>query len=165
MGEFAICRDEEVTLPCLIDCNPRTIAQVACISAEDQRIVLTRNRALLMHELISHGCHVRETRPRKQLEEIVSRLDLYRAIKLFSRCPCCNRALRPVAREIIRDRLPLASVPIAASGFATAARGLAPRARIGVGWSGSSAISCGKAREVVPLLTRRRKGCATRYAT
>ncbi len=88
-----------------------TDAQVACIAAEDQRIVLTRNRALLMHEQISHGCLVRETRPRKQLEEILSRLDLYRAIKLFSRCPRCNRALRSVARETIRDRLPSASVP------------------------------------------------------
>ena len=87
-----------------------TDAQVAGIAAEDRRIVLTRNGALLLREQISHGCLVRETRPRKQLEEMVARLDFYRATKPFSRCPRCNRALTPVAREIVRD-LPSASVP------------------------------------------------------
>ncbi len=86
--------------------NGYTDAQVARISADEQRIVLTRDRALLMYKLISHGCYVRGTRPRQQLEEIVSRLDLYRAIKPFSRCLRCNRELEPVAKEVIRDRLP-----------------------------------------------------------
>ena len=90
--------------------NDYTDAQVASVSAEEQRIVLTRDRALLAHALISHACHVRETRPRKQLEEIVSRLDLYRAIQPFSRCLRCNGELTPVARETVRDRAP-ASVP------------------------------------------------------
>src|SRR5438552_4408961 len=55
--------------------NGYTDAQIARISADEQRIVLTRDRALLMHKLISHGCYVRGTRPRQQLQEIVSRLD------------------------------------------------------------------------------------------
>ena len=87
--------------------NDYTDAQVASVSAEEQRIVLTRDGALLGHELISHGCHVRETRPRKQLEEVVSRLDLYRAIKPLSRCLRCNA---PVGREVNRDQLPPASM-------------------------------------------------------
>lgn len=88
-----------------------TDAEVVSISAEEQRIVLTRDCGLLRRELISHGCHVRETRPRKQLEEIVTRLDLYRAVKPFSRCLRCNGHLTtPVAREIIHDRLPPPSV-------------------------------------------------------
>ena len=91
--------------------NDYTDAQVASVSAEEQRIVLTRDGALLGHALITHACHVRETRPRKQLEEIVSRLDLYRAIQPFSRCLRCNGTLTPVAREIIRDGLPSASAP------------------------------------------------------
>jgi uncharacterized protein with PIN domain len=142
-----------------------TDAQVAGIAAEDRRIVLTRNGALLMHEQISHGCLVRETRPRKQLEEMVARLDLYRTTKPFSRCPRCNRALRSVAREIMRDWLP---PPVSVSGFATSATGSTVRVRIGVGWSRSSAISWGEAvaaaREVAPPLPRRRKRCVTRYA-
>ncbi len=89
--------------------NGYTDAQVARISADEHRIVLTRDRALLMHKLISHGCYVRGTRPTQQLAEVVSRLDLYRAIKPFSRCLCCNRELAPVAKEVICDRLPPAS--------------------------------------------------------
>jgi uncharacterized protein len=92
--------------------NGYTDAQVARISADEQRIVLTRDRALLMHKLISHGCYVRGTRPRQQLEEIVSRLDLYRAVKPFSRCLRCNRELEPVAKEAIRNRLPPGSAPL-----------------------------------------------------
>jgi uncharacterized protein with PIN domain len=91
--------------------NSYTDAQVGRISADEQRIVLTRDRALLMHKVISHGCYVRGTRPRQQLEEIVSRLDLCRAIKPFSRCLRCNRELDPVAKEVIRDRLPPRSAP------------------------------------------------------
>jgi uncharacterized protein with PIN domain len=86
--------------------NGYTDADVARISADEQRIVLTRDRALLMHKLISHGCYVRGNRPREQLDEIVSRLDLYRAIKPFSRCLRCNRELEPVAKDAVRDRLP-----------------------------------------------------------
>jgi uncharacterized protein len=86
--------------------NRFTDVQVARISADDQRIVLTRDRALLMHKLIDHGCYVRGIRPRQQLQEIVWRLDLYRAIKPFSRCLRCNRELEPVEKEAIHDRLP-----------------------------------------------------------
>ena len=102
-----------------------TDAQVAGIAAEDRRIVLTRNGALLLREQISHGCLVRETRPRKRLEEMVARLDLYRATKPFSRCPRCNRALTPGAREIVRDNCrQRVYPPVAASGFATSATGV-----------------------------------------
>jgi hypothetical protein len=44
-------------------------AQVARLSADEQRIVPTRDRALLMHKLINHGCYVPGTRPRQQLEK------------------------------------------------------------------------------------------------
>jgi uncharacterized protein with PIN domain len=91
--------------------NDYTDARVARISADERRIVLTRDRALLMYKLLSHGCYVRATRPRQQLEEIVSRLDLYRAIEPFSRCLRCNRELEPVAKEAIGDRLPPGSAP------------------------------------------------------
>jgi uncharacterized protein with PIN domain/sulfur carrier protein ThiS len=79
------------------------------ISAAERRILLTRDRALLMRRSVSHGCYVRSTRPRQQLEEIVARLDLYRAFAPFSRCLRCNRELEPVAKEAIRDRLPARS--------------------------------------------------------
>src|SRR5438552_13950884 len=39
----------------------------------------------------------------RSLQEIISRLDLYRAIKPFSRCLRCNRELEPVEKEAIRS--------------------------------------------------------------
>ncbi len=62
-----------------------TDAQLARIAAHEHRIVLTRDAGMLEREPITHGYLVRETRLRKQLEEIVSRLDLHRAIERFSR--------------------------------------------------------------------------------
>jgi uncharacterized protein with PIN domain len=90
--------------------NDYTDAQVASIAAGQRRIMLTRDRTLLVHERVSHGCQVRETRPRKQLAEVVSRLDLYRAVEPFSRCLRCNRKLIPVGGGTMRDLLPPASV-------------------------------------------------------
>jgi uncharacterized protein with PIN domain len=89
--------------------NGYTDDQIARVAADEQRIVLTRDRALLMRKLISRACYVRAVRPRQQLQEIVSRLDLYRAMKPFSRCLRCNRALEPVAKEALGERLPPAS--------------------------------------------------------
>lgn len=76
-----------------------TQAQVASLAAEHHRIVLTRDRGWLRQAGVSHRYQVRETRPRKQLEEVVSRLDLYRAIEPLGRCPRCNRKLTPPGRE------------------------------------------------------------------
>ena len=91
--------------------DDRSDAEIARISAAEQRVVLTRDRALLMHRQVTHGCFVRETRPRRQLVEIVSRLDLGRAIRPFSRCLRCNFELRAVAPHQIRDRLPPGGAP------------------------------------------------------
>jgi uncharacterized protein with PIN domain len=92
--------------------NGYTDEQIARVAADEQRIVLTRDRALLMRKLISRACYVRAVRPRQQLQEIVSRLDLYGAIKPFSRCLRCNRALEPVVKEALGERLPPASAAV-----------------------------------------------------
>ena len=80
--------------------------QIAEISANERRIVLSRDRELLKHGLITHGCYVRAIRPRHQLEEIVKRLDLLAAIAPFTRCMTCNAELTDVDKSDIADRLP-----------------------------------------------------------
>ena len=79
--------------------------QIAQISASDRRIVLTRDRDLLMQKIITHGRYVRAKNVRKQLIEVVESLDLYRAFALFSRCIECNTKLVPVDKGKIEDRL------------------------------------------------------------
>ncbi len=79
---------------------------IVSAAAEERRIILTRDRDLLMHKTVSHGCHVRATNAQDQLVEIVSRLDLYRSAKPFSRCMECNGWLAAVDKADVRGRLP-----------------------------------------------------------
>ena len=80
----------------------KTIAEIA---AEQHRIVLTRDRALLQHKIITHGYFVREVRPRLQVKEVLNRFDLSRLVKPFTRCTRCNGPLVDVEKKAVFDRL------------------------------------------------------------
>ena len=81
-------------------------AEVAAIARAGERIVLSRDRALLMQKTISHGCYVRASRPPAQLAEILARLDLWSSVRPFTRCMRCNALLEPVAKEAVLGQLP-----------------------------------------------------------
>jgi uncharacterized protein with PIN domain len=81
-------------------------AQVAEVAVREKRIVLSRDRELLKHRVITHGCYVHESNPRGQLKEIVERLDLLGAMNPFTRCMECNAELADVDKAEIIDRLP-----------------------------------------------------------
>ena len=81
-------------------------ARVAEIGAREKRIILSRDRELLKHRVITHGCYVHETKPRAQLKEIVARLDLLSAMTPFTRCMECNAPLEDADKSAILDRLP-----------------------------------------------------------
>jgi uncharacterized protein with PIN domain len=76
------------------------------ISVEQQRILLTRDRALLRHSAITHGYFVRQTESRRQLAEMVARFDLARSIRPFTRCMACNGLLAPATKEQVEPELP-----------------------------------------------------------
>jgi uncharacterized protein with PIN domain len=80
--------------------------ELARISADEHRILLTRDRGLLMRSAVTHGYYVRETVPRRQLEEVVRRFDLAASLDPFTRCMACNERLRAVAKEAAADRMP-----------------------------------------------------------
>jgi hypothetical protein len=79
-------------------------ALVAQASAE-QRIILTRDRQLLMRREVTHGCHIREDQPLRQLRYVIRRCDLVAAANPFTRCMECNGRLVEVAKSDILDRL------------------------------------------------------------
>lgn len=56
-------------------------------SVAERRILLTRDVALLKHKALTHAYLVRDTRPDRQLAELVKALDLTGKMKPFSRCP------------------------------------------------------------------------------
>lgn len=75
-------------------------------SADEQRILLTRDRGLLKRSIITRGYCVRSSIPREQLREVVDRFDLSRLATPFRRCLSCNGLLQPVEKQAILDRLP-----------------------------------------------------------
>jgi uncharacterized protein with PIN domain len=85
--------------------NSFTDAEVAQIGSREKRIVLTRDRALLQHKIITHGYFVRAVKPREQVREILARLDLYRALRPFTRCLRCNGELETVDKEAVLQQL------------------------------------------------------------
>ncbi len=80
-------------------------AEIARISVEEERIVLTRDRRLLFRREISRGYWVRSVIPEQQVSEVLDRLDLCREIQAFRRCAICNGLIRIVAKEEILDKL------------------------------------------------------------
>lgn len=80
--------------------------ELARISSSEHRILLTRDRGLLMRNIVTHGYWLRATRPRQQLVEVLEHFDLFNAVQPFQRCLRCNGLLQPVDKAAISDRLP-----------------------------------------------------------
>lgn len=73
--------------------------EIAGISAEQKRIVLTRDRRLLYARAITHGYWVRSVVPDRQLAEVVERFDLSAQIRPFRRCTRCNGLIEAVEKK------------------------------------------------------------------
>lgn len=93
---------------CGFDClyaNDYEDAHLAKILAADERILLTRDRRLLMRKIVRHGYCLRSLDPQEQLREVVRRFDLLRRARPFHRCLRCNALLEPVEKAAVLDRL------------------------------------------------------------
>ncbi|PAU94561.1 hypothetical protein CK503_07135 [Aliifodinibius salipaludis] len=71
----------------------------------EQRVLLSRDRKLLMHKVIEYGYLPRSDEPVKQLLEIFRRFNLFDETNPFSRCPNCNGVLQSVSKEEVIDQL------------------------------------------------------------
>lgn len=80
--------------------------QLVEISIGQRRILLTRDRELLMHRDLTHGIFVHGERARHQARYVLSRLHLDDEVRPFSRCVRCNGVLQDVARERIVALVP-----------------------------------------------------------
>ena len=86
--------------------NDYSDEQIIEISIKEKRAILTRDLGILKQTRVTHGYWVRNTKPVKQIEEIIERFDLKNAIKEFSRCITCNSILKPVKKEKVVDKVP-----------------------------------------------------------
>ena len=75
------------------------------ISLEQQRILLTRDRALLKRRVVTHGLFVHSDNPEEQTLEVLRRLDLGQRLAPLTRCVRCNGRLVEVAKDEVIDRL------------------------------------------------------------
>lgn len=80
--------------------------ELAQLSARDKRVLLTRDRGLLMRSVVQFGYFVRNTQPSQQLLEIIHRYELKTQLMPFSRCLVCNGELQSVEKAQVVDRLP-----------------------------------------------------------
>jgi uncharacterized protein len=81
-------------------------SELASVVAHERRILLTRDRYLLMRTEVDRGYWVRSTEPRQQLLEVVNRFDLAGSIRPFTRCMECNTLLEAASQESLLERLP-----------------------------------------------------------
>jgi len=86
--------------------NQAADANLAGIVMLEGRILLTRDRFLLMRTAVNRGYWVRSTEPREQLVEVVKRFDLVGSIRAFTRCMRCNSILEETSRDSVMDRVP-----------------------------------------------------------
>ena len=75
------------------------------ISIKEKRIILTRDKGVLRYGNITHGYWIRNEDPKKQLKEIIWRLQLQNSFKPFTRCSLCNELLFPADKEQVEEQL------------------------------------------------------------
>lgn len=79
------------------------------IAVRDQRIVLTRDRDLLMRKPVVRGCYLYAIASDEQLLEVMDRYQLAGAVLPLSRCLNCNGLLQAVPKHLVEDDLPARS--------------------------------------------------------
>ncbi len=79
--------------------------ELAEVAQGEDRILLTRDRRLLMRKAVTYGYCLRSLDPLEQLSEVIRRFDLTKKTVPFHRCLRCNHLLEPIAKEAVFDRL------------------------------------------------------------
>ena len=81
-------------------------SEIVQISADEKRIILTRDVELLKANAVTHGYWVRSILPGEQVGEILERFDLHTQIRPFRRCMVCNSPIARVDKETVAGALP-----------------------------------------------------------
>ena len=79
--------------------------QLLRIMQAEERVLLTRDRRLLMHAIVRSGYCPRSQNPNEQTIEIIRRFDLLASIAPFTRCIRCNGSLQNVPKTDVVEKL------------------------------------------------------------
>ncbi len=81
--------------------------EIAFISSSENRMVLTRDRQLLMRREVIRGMYVMSRGTENQIREVLERLDLWDCCRPFTRCTRCNGELGAIEDiSLIRKNVP-----------------------------------------------------------
>lgn len=80
--------------------------QLVRISLMRRRILLSRDRRLIIRKELTHAQCIRSSRVKDQVREVLHRLDLKGAIKPFSRCLLCNTKVGTVRKRVVQNIVP-----------------------------------------------------------
>jgi uncharacterized protein len=80
--------------------------EIVAIAVAQKRVVLTRDKGILMRRAVERGHFVRETDAERQLSEVVRAFHLENSLRPFTRCRVCNALLREAPRESVAARVP-----------------------------------------------------------
>jgi len=86
--------------------NDAADPELAETVARGQRVLLTRDRYLLMRSNVDRGYFVRSNEPKRQLVEVLKRFELANSLRPFTRCMRCNGELTEVSREDVLECVP-----------------------------------------------------------
>ncbi|HSB65588.1 MAG TPA: Mut7-C RNAse domain-containing protein [Anaerolineales bacterium] len=79
--------------------------ELSQVASQDERVLLTRDRRLLMRKVIRLGYCIHQTDPRLQAVEVLKRFQLQGQVRPFQRCLRCNSPLQVVSKQDILERL------------------------------------------------------------
>jgi hypothetical protein len=83
--------------------------ELAQVASQEERILLTRDRRLLMRKVLIYGYCLRHLEPTEQLAELLERYPIIPpggdGGPAFQRCLRCNTLLQPVSKESVLSRL------------------------------------------------------------
>jgi uncharacterized protein len=79
--------------------------ELAATAQREERILLSRDRRLLMRKSVTYGYCLRSLDSLEQLAEVIRCFDLTSRMAPFHRCLRCNHLLEPASKESVLDRL------------------------------------------------------------
>lgn len=84
--------------------------ELAQVSFDEHRVLLTRDVGLLKRGIVVYGYFVRELKPKKRLIEIMQRYRLAEAITPFKYCMKCNGELHTVEKDAVISEVPAGTI-------------------------------------------------------
>ncbi len=81
-------------------------ADMIRVANSQNRVLLSRDKALLASPALQQGYSVASIYPKAQIKEIMLQFNLFTQVKPFTRCLECNGVLISVNKDSIADSLP-----------------------------------------------------------